>query len=293
MLLLSLILAHLIADFYLQTDKMVKNKLKHLKRHIFHHLLTFVVPIVIHWIINFNPGDILEKVLLPIGVILILHTLIDIVKIKVIDNNFEGKAEKNILYLICFLADQLLHLLTIIMVSTIFYDYSIQGIVNRVAALIQNQENAELSLLSIVLLLVIIFILTTTVSGHIVRILLGTLPNQLATFEGKYSLVNELKNKGENTSKEHRLIEEYNYLVLNKHDLSRGLLIGYLERLIVVILTYYSAYPAIAFIVTAKSITRFKQMDERNWAEYFLLGTLTSMLLGILIGTLFRLLVTP
>jgi diadenosine tetraphosphate (Ap4A) HIT family hydrolase len=84
------------------------------------------------------------------------------------------------------------------------------------------------------------------------------------------------------------LVEEYNYYTFNKHDLSRGKLIGYIERLLVIILTFYSAYPAIAFIVTAKSIARFKQMDDRNWAEYFLLGTLTSMFLGIFFGLLLR-----
>ncbi|KEZ50309.1 hypothetical protein AZ46_0206360 [Metabacillus indicus LMG 22858] len=65
-------------------------------------------------------------------------------------------------------------------------------------------------------------------------------------------------------------------------------MIGYIERLLVLILTFYSAYPAIGFIVTAKSIARFKQMDDRNWAEYFLLGTLTSMFVGIALGLLLR-----
>ncbi len=77
-------------------------------------------------------------------------------------------------------------------------------------------------------------------------------------------------------------------MVFNKHDMSRGKLIGYIERLLVILLTYYSSYPAIAFIVTAKSIARFKQMDDRDWAEYFLLGTLTSMFIGIMFGILLR-----
>ena len=110
------------------------------------------------------------------------------------------------------------------------------------------------------------------------------------TFEGKYTFKNELnesvypKRKDGNKG----LKEEYSYMIFNKHDLSRGRLIGYIERLLVILLTYYGSYPAIAFIVTAKSIARFKQMDDRDWAEYFLLGTLTSMFLGILFGILLR-----
>ena len=84
------------------------------------------------------------------------------------------------------------------------------------------------------------------------------------------------------------LTEEYQYTLFTKHDLSRGKIIGYIERLLVVLLTFYSAYPAIGFIVAAKSIARFKQMDDRNWAEYFLLGTLTSMFIGITLGIILR-----
>ena len=39
MLLLTLVLAHLIADFYMQTDEMVIDKMKNIKKHIGHHFL--------------------------------------------------------------------------------------------------------------------------------------------------------------------------------------------------------------------------------------------------------------
>lgn len=49
MTVLLLLLAHLIADFWLQTDKMVKNKQKHLKKHLLHHLLTTGLALAIIW----------------------------------------------------------------------------------------------------------------------------------------------------------------------------------------------------------------------------------------------------
>jgi hypothetical protein len=148
----------------------------------------------------------------------------------------------------------------------------------------------EIGKLNTILFLAIILILGTTVSGHIIRILLGSLPSQLLTFEGKYTFKNDLKeiDYPKNSNGERGLSEQYSYMIFNKHDLSRGKLIGYIERLLVILLTYYGSYPAIAFIVTAKSIARFKQMDDRDWAEYFLLGTLTSMFLGIVFGILLR-----
>jgi hypothetical protein len=148
----------------------------------------------------------------------------------------------------------------------------------------------ELGTINSVLFILIVMILATSVSGHMIKILLGSLPNQLLTFEGKYTFKNERQEAqyAKNHTGNRAITEEYNYTIFSKHDLSRGKLIGYIERLLVIVLTFYSAYPAIGFIVAAKSIARFKQMDDRNWAEYFLLGTLTSMFIGITLGILLR-----
>jgi hypothetical protein len=41
---------------------------------------------------------------------------------------------------------------------------------------------------------------------------------------------------------------------------------------------------AIGFVLTAKSIARFKEFDDREFAEYYLIGTLASMLLAVIGG---------
>ena len=43
---------------------------------------------------------------------------------------------------------------------------------------------------------------------------------------------------------------------------------------------------SIAFIVAAKGFTRFKELDDRLFAEYVLIGTLLSTLLAVLISGL-------
>ncbi|MGZ4107383.1 MAG: DUF3307 domain-containing protein, partial [Tumebacillaceae bacterium] len=57
----------------------------------------------------------------------------------------------------------------------------------------------------------------------------------------------------------------------------------------VMTLIFAGQYSAIAFIVTAKSLFRFKQLNHREWAEYFLVGTLSSVVLGMACGLLLRL----
>ncbi|PLR68715.1 DUF3307 domain-containing protein [Bacillus sp. UMB0893] len=281
MILLSLILAHLIADFFLQSDEMVREKLKNLKKHMLHHFIVLLPVTILFWGLSFDFVNPLQYVVLPILFLLGTHFIIDFLKIKLLDKTTDQQNMKKLLY---FITDQFLHLVMIILACHLFFMLPINRLLEKGIALLT--ENSSLSVFNSVLFIFIIVILVTSVSGHIIRILLGTLPTQLLSFEGRYAFKNERREEQMNSAG--GLIEEYNYFTFNKHDLSRGKLIGYIERLLVIILTFYSAYPAIAFIVTAKSIARFKQMDDRNWAEYFLLGTLTSMLLGISLGLLLR-----
>jgi hypothetical protein len=286
MLLLSLIIAHLLADFYLQTDHMVQDKLKNIKKHLFHHLFVNVVVLSLAWYLQNQESDPLIAIIWPVLFITGTHFLIDLLKIKLVDQYTNSE---NLSKLWFFVIDQVLHLLMILIALQLFYKISLVSVLNRLSELLLG-EGGEIGDLNTILFLAIILILGTTVSGHIIRILLGSLPGQLLTFEGKYTFKNDLKETDypKNSNGERGLSEQYSYMIFNKHDLSRGKLIGYIERLLVILLTYYGSYPAIAFIVTAKSIARFKQMDDRDWAEYFLLGTLTSMFLGILFGILLR-----
>jgi hypothetical protein len=281
MILLSLILAHLIADFYLQTDKMVNDKYKYLKLHMFHHFVSLLIPFSIIWYQQ-DYANFVYYIFTPMIVILSSHFLIDYIKIKLIDKNNSGK-------LVFFITDQFLHIAILIITYCTLFRIDFRLLITKFIDIFTSNGNT-LNTTTTILFITMVLILTTTVSGHVIRILLGTIPNQLATFEGNYLFKNEKREdlrKG-NVVHQNGVVEEYSYTIINKHDLSRGKLIGYIERLLVVILTFFGAFPAIAFIITAKSITRFKQMDDRNWAEYFLLGTLTSMLLGITAGLILR-----
>lgn len=280
MLLLSLILVHLIADFFLQTDEMANKKRKYLLRHIFHHFILNTMLLTAFWLLMYQSGSFIQKVLFPLALIIVAHFLIDLLKIKLTASLLvSDRKNRKLLYV--FLMDQLLHLLVLVLAGSVFFHIDAIGVLNE----LYSKHNAHLNLVNSLLFIGIIAILATNVSGHILNLLLGSLPNQLLTFEGRYAYKNEWTINQKN---EKGISEEYFYSVFNKHDLSRGKLIGYIERLLVILLTYYNAFPAIGFIVAAKSIARFKQMDDRDWAEYFLLGTLSSMFLGIALGIILK-----
>jgi len=60
-----------------------------------------------------------------------------------------------------------------------------------------------------------------------------------------------------------------------------GATIGILERLIVCVLVLAGQAAAIGFVIAAKTLARFRQLDDRHFAEYYLVGTLASVTLAL------------
>jgi len=283
MIILSLILAHLIADFYFQTEHMVKEKRKFLKLHLFHHA---VVMLFLLLIIYFYQGnDLIREVLLPTVLLVGIHGAIDYLKI-ILQEKTNKLVQKNAWNLGLFIVDQILHVITILAVCYFILQIDLKAMFSTILLLLNLKEGTrpELGLLEGLLFLIIILILCTTVTGHLIRIMLGSLTKHISLFEGKYTL----RDLAISPNSEKNMSEEYTYMVMKHQDLSRGKVIGYLERLLVVALILMGSFSAVGFIVAAKSLTRFKQMDDRDWAEYFLLGTLTSFLFAIIYGVLMK-----
>ena len=71
-----------------------------------------------------------------------------------------------------------------------------------------------------------------------------------------------------------------------------GELIGYLERVLILTFTLVGSYAAVGFVLAAKSIFRFGELnrsDDRSMTEYVLIGSLISVVITTLVGTLISL----
>ncbi len=71
-------------------------------------------------------------------------------------------------------------------------------------------------------------------------------------------------------------------------DPNLGRLIGVLERLLVVTMVLEHAWAGIGLLVAAKSVARFKELDDRRFSEYYLVGTLGSLLVALAVGLSIR-----
>lgn len=73
---------------------------------------------------------------------------------------------------------------------------------------------------------------------------------------------------------------------IDRQEYNTGRVIGILERwLMYLVVLSTNNLTAIAFIIAAKGLARMKQLDEKMFAEYMLIGTLLSMLSAVLMGS--------
>lgn len=63
-----------------------------------------------------------------------------------------------------------------------------------------------------------------------------------------------------------------------------GMYIGILERIIILTFILYEAVAGVAFVLMAKSLARYQELNDKSFAEYYLVGTLLSTVLALLGG---------
>ena len=65
-----------------------------------------------------------------------------------------------------------------------------------------------------------------------------------------------------------------------------GALVGILERLLIFTLILIGEWSVIGFVIAAKSIARFKELEDKDYTDYYLAGTLTSIIIAVVTGVL-------
>jgi hypothetical protein len=73
----------------------------------------------------------------------------------------------------------------------------------------------------------------------------------------------------------------------NAHEsrrLEHGRLIGYLERILIVVLVVKGSYEGLGFLIAAKGLIRAREFEDRNLAEYILVGSLLSVVCALALG---------
>lgn len=266
-----LILAHLLADFILQPASLIALKQSRNTPRKFWNSGVFwhsVVHLAVSTALLVLWGLWTKSALLAVVCIFAAHYLIDRFK-------FLWKPGTWV-----FLLDQVLHIVCIYLILLAF------GLAASPVPLVGlavsfGQHNLPLSLSSKLALGAMCVIGLVWVSGHLVKNILGSL--RLRSFDSLK------KPAGENSAAG---LEKLPMLAEDKNgqpaEASTGMYIGYLERLLVGVFMVSGIYTGLGLLGTLKTLARFKQLENREITEYFILGTMLSMLLGMLFGALLR-----
>jgi len=264
-LLLLTLIAHVLSDFVLQSDIIAENKRNQLKRGYYIHIGT--VFLCTYLLTHFFG---LITFLLYSILIAFLHLIIDFIKAPIsncIKGVFKNKLSQeypyanNYLSLFGLIIDQAVHLITILYIWVIFNPLITVNVLQIYKSILPATEMLEPLILQIKDMLSITVILLTLLIYIVV------------TFGGAILT--------------RKVLECFNVkLEKNNEQIKTGKYIGILERFIILTLFLYGSLSSIAFVLTAKSIARFKELDNREFAEYYLLGTFTSSSIAILFGIL-------
>ncbi|AGM23411.1 MULTISPECIES: DUF3307 domain-containing protein [Fusobacterium] len=199
----------------------------------------------LHCSIYFVVFEILFFILFQSGKAFLLGVIISILHflINLIKNKLEKRFPQRRLQLLFFLLIQLIH---IVMLIGVYYIFNLENLTNDFYIKLQGYENFK----TIILYILIFSIILDPASVFIRKLFIS--------------------------------ISSKTYPKIYSEELKAGNIIGKLERIIIAILLLNNQFGVIGFVLTAKSIARFKQMENRDFAEKYLIGTLTSFLIVLL-----------
>jgi len=233
-----LLLSHIFGDYYLQTDKMADKKEKSIKW-IYKHCLLYWAAYLIISIPVFS-----LKIFLAGLVMAILHAIVDVCKFYYIKKKNKDKTnliiKRNI-----YLFDQGIHLVCLIAAAYLLTDRNVTLTVN-------TSINQFFNVIGLSKYDTVCWITALLIIHKPANI---TITHLIAVYKPESS--------GQDKEKQ--------------RDYNAGSFIGTIERIIILIFLSIQQYSAIGLVLTAKSIARYDRISkDKDFAEYYLLGTLIS-----------------
>jgi hypothetical protein len=240
----NLFVAHLLGDFFFQTDAFCQKKQEKGLRG-FEIYVHAVILFAVSWLVVWDAAFWWAALLIGTG-----HLVIDVLKstverkIRVSDKNGAQSSLGDSRFAIwTFLADQLLHI----------------GIIYAVISLwLCNNDWNQFAFIEVLGMKPFLFFIALMICSKPANILIRYILRY-------YSNERFLKVDGTESFKS-------------------GALIGNLERWLVVFFIYIQQFEAIGFLIAAKSILRFNETKKPEKSEYVLAGTLLSLIIALACG---------
>mgnify|MGYP003302350400 CR=1 FL=1 len=242
-----LMISHLLGDFYFQTDSMSENK-KTSCRPLVLHVIIYTLTVFCMYALATGRYQEYTGTVFWLGV---FHFVIDYGKIEI-----EKRCKNQNKYALLLLAvEQIFHLVILWTFRQIF-PFEINFRYLSFFPIYLLGEVGEILTWSIAVLL------CGKPAAIFVGMVFKSIPQTIQSAEKR-------ENKESNEAGQ-------------SESLKIGSWIGILEREIILILGLLEQYGAIGFVLTAKSLARHSQLNNRAFAEKYLVGTLLSAFIALL-----------
>lgn len=245
---LTLFAAHVFADFVLQVRWIIDNK-RRVKAFLAHVAIVAATAAVLL-------GAWSSGALITVAIIAISHAVIDWGKLWQSEKPWVREHPRG--RLILFLADQVLHVLVIVVTAWYLRDAWSEGWWSTLSADLQMQ-------FLIVLCVSAGFTLTTRTGGFVIEL-----------FMQGFNLDESAKPNQERGKRTDSQPDESQAFEADIGLIDGGKWIGLLERALIFMLIMAQEFQAIGFLIAAKSILRFQYARERSHSETVIIGTLAS-----------------
>lgn len=282
MIYLTFYLTHLLADYPFQTNHIAKNKskkmiyaLKHLGIHLILMIFGFTILSIIDKSNQLSSVNVIFLITGSVILVLFCHFIIDFKVKPLIENTFSDFLFKNSIVLFI---DQMMHIFSLILVPFLL---------SKILSIsIHSIFAFDYSITEMYLWLLILIINLTFVSGTFIRnLFLDLNKNKQNEIQFLKDIPNEYTGIDIVITKKINEKTTINYNYYQSDEVQNfGKLIGFIERILIFILIISSNFEGVILLFGLKTFARYKQFDSKSFSEQFVLGTMISLLIAILIS---------
>ena len=265
MLMMIMLISHTLSDFIIQSSNIVdKTKLK-MSAYLSHGKWLIITSIPILLFLNVNSWlDIIVRIM---G-IFVIHLSLDFGKEK-LQRKFENHAKFNIINAFLFICNQIVNISFIaLLTSNVNLEYNIFSRFLLDALLVRD----GLTYVDLKILFVVLYVAFS--GAYFIPLIFDIVYGKVSNYG---TLLNSILKVGIEED-EHSFIDE----------VKTGKWIGILERILILIFLFTNQLASIGVIIAVKSLARFKMMDNKIFAEYYLIGTLLSVVYTFILFEFFQ-----
>ena len=266
MLMMIMLISHTLSDFIIKSSNIVLDKTKiKMSAYLSHGkwLIITSIPILI-----FLKVDSWIDIIIRIMGIIVIHLGLEFCKEK-LQQKLVNHEKFNIINAFLFICNQIMNISIIALItSNVELEYNVFSRFLLDALLVRD----GLTYADLKILFVVLYVAFS--GAYFIPLIFDIVYGKVSNYGEKLNYILKVGVEED----EHSFIDE----------VKTGKWIGILERILILIFLFTNQLASIGIIIAVKSLARFKMMDNKIFSEYYLIGTLLSVVYTFVLYEFFQ-----